>query len=120
MEQKADVCPHGWLKGLPCGQCDEQNVREATATREKQAPKPRFSEDEVRLMGVGAPSVLKLVRDRQRAVCDRIYAQVKNGNLSLTAELAEYACLRDIETDLTNTLRRFEAAEEQAHANANA
>jgi hypothetical protein len=75
--------------------------------------------DEVRLLGLSAPQLIKMLREREERLLLRMYGEFKNGKLDQLAALSEFACLRDIQNDIQIALRRHTAQEENKHADTN-
>lgn len=76
----------------------------------------KLSEAEVRLLGVATPQLLTMLREKEASLLNRIYGEFKNGKLDQLAALTEFAVLRDLQADITKTVRRWEAQEEKRHA----
>lgn len=64
-----------------------------------------FSPEEVRMLGVGAPALLKMLRSREENLLNRIYGEFRNGRTDFISLLAEWATYRDQINDITRALR---------------
>lgn len=76
----------------------------------------KLSDTEVRLLGLSAPQLMKLLTEREERLLNKLYGELKNGRLEQTAALIEFATIRDLKNDITTALRRHEAQEEKVHA----
>lgn len=77
-----------------------------------------LTQDEVRLLGLAAPQILKLMQEREKRVLARMYGEFKNSKQDQFMNVAEFACIRDIINDINSALRQHTAQEEKRHANA--
>lgn len=68
----------------------------------------KMHEDELRLMGMAAPQILKLLKTREERVLQRMHATFKAGDEHQISNLAEFATLRDLINDVNSALRQFE------------
>lgn len=122
MAAEIKLCKHGLIEDK-CGQCDEVRlvgqIAQLRALPVRPPEVPAFTADEARLLGVSTPQILKILRLREKNLLDRIYGEVKQGNLNQAAALAEFGCLRDIQNDIENTLKRHAAQEEKAYDTGN-
>ena len=75
----------------------------------------RMAEDELRMLGMSAPTLLKLLRAREARVLGRMHAEFKAGNRDQLTNLAEFATIRDQINDITSALRAFEHQEGMHH-----
>lgn len=78
----------------------------------------KFSDAEVRLLGVATPQLLTMLRERESILLNKLYGEVKAGKLDQLAALTEFCVLRDLQNDITKTLRRWEAQEAKRHGTA--
>lgn len=95
-----DICHHGFINGK-CGQCAELGL-------DKVAPpaKPeKFTKEEVAVFGLGAPQMIRLIQSRITNVLGRMHGEFKAGKHDQLTALAEYSTLRDLEIEITNTLK---------------
>lgn len=72
----------------------------------------------MRVLALGAPSLLKLLELREQRTLARIYGEFKNGKLEQLGNLAEFCAIRDQLTDIKSALKQFERTEDKRHANA--
>jgi hypothetical protein len=75
-----------------------------------------FTEDEVRIMGLAAPQMLKLLESREAQTLNKIYGEFRNNKLDQTAALAEFTCLRSLINDIKNVLNQHQKQETKRHA----
>lgn len=75
--------------------------------------------EEIRILGLSAPVLLKMLKGREDRILQKIYGEFKNGNTDLALMLAEFTCLRDQINDITTVLRAHEKEEEKRHADTN-
>lgn len=55
-----------------------------------------FHPDELRLVVLSAPAILKMLKAREDRVINRMYGEFRAGKTEQLASLAELACLRDM------------------------
>jgi thiamine kinase-like enzyme len=75
----------------------------------------QFSDTEIRLLGVATPQLLKMLHEKEVQLLNRIYGDFKAGNLDQLAALTEFTVLRDLQNEITKTMRRWEAQEAKLH-----
>lgn len=68
-----------------------------------------FNDDELRMLSVSAPVVLRMLEKREKTVTDKIYGNFRNGELDHTAHIAEMCAYRDLQTEIKNALNRHKA-----------
>ena len=78
-----------------------------------------FSPEEVRIIGLCAPQILKLLHGKEEQVLNKIYGELKNNKLDQAAALAEFACLRGLSNDIKNVLAQHHNQETKKHESAN-
>lgn len=67
-----------------------------------------FSEDELRVLGLCAPTILRMLKAREEKIIARMYGEFRNGKIDHLASLAELACVRDQIHEINAALLRFE------------
>jgi hypothetical protein len=72
-----------------------------------------FTADELRLIGVAGPTMLRMFKSRETRIVDRMYGEFRNGKTDHLTSLAELACVRDIINEITNALKQLERKEMQ-------
>lgn len=65
----------------------------------------QFNDDELRMLSVAAPVVLRMLEKREKIVTDRIYGNFRNGDLDHTANIAEMCAYRDLQSEIKNALK---------------
>lgn len=72
-----------------------------------------FTADELRLIGVAGPTLIRFFKSREIRIVDRMYGEFRNGKVDHLTSLAELACVRDITNEITNALKQLERKEAQ-------
>jgi len=80
----------------------------------------KFDQTELRVLGLSAPTILKMLREREARVLGKIYGEIRNGKPDQAMALAEFACIRDLINEITSALQQHNAHEEKTHATADA
>lgn len=62
-------------------------------------------EDELKLLGLGAPALLRILRKREATALGRLYNEYRSGAQDLRPATAEWAAYTDLIRDLENKLR---------------
>lgn len=75
--------------------------------------------EELHILGLSAPTLLRMLKAREDRVLSKIYGEFKNGKADHTMALAEFACIRDQINEITNALASHEKLEEKKHATTN-
>lgn len=75
--------------------------------------------DEVRIIGLCAPQLFKLLRQREERLLKKMYGEFRSGNRALLTVIAEWASVRDQLNEITNVLNQHTKQEEISHATAN-
>ena len=65
----------------------------------------KFTPDELRVISLSGGIWLKLLREREARILNRIYGEFRNGKTDHTAALAEFCSVRDQIQEITNSLR---------------
>lgn len=78
----------------------------------------KLSDTEVRLLGLSAPQLVKMLDVKEERLLNKLYGEVKNGKYDQLTALVEFSVIRDLKNDLTTTLRQHQAQEDKLHANA--
>lgn len=63
-----------------------------------------FTPDELRLLGVGGPVWLNMLRSREDRIIQKIYGEFRNGKTEFLPAIAELACVRDQIYEITSAL----------------
>lgn len=63
-----------------------------------------FSPDQLRMIGVGAPLWLQMLKDREDRIVSKIYGEFRNGKTDFLSLIAELACVRDQIHEITSAL----------------
>lgn len=61
--------------------------------------------DETRVLGMAAPSILRMLKVREERLITRMYGDFRAGKHEQTAALAELACLRELTRDINQALQ---------------
>ena len=67
-----------------------------------------FTDDELRMLGLCAPTILKMLKNREEKIVTRMYGEFRNGKTDHLSALAEFACVRDQIHEITSALGRLE------------
>lgn len=68
----------------------------------------KFTPDELRLVGLAGPMMLRMLRAREENLIQRIYGEYKNGKTDHLASIAELACIRDQTNEITFAMKQNE------------
>ena len=74
-----------------------------------------LTETDIRLIGLSAPVLLKLLRAREARLLGGIYGQFRAGKLDQTTALAEWASVRDQIHEIESVLRQHDKQEGKKH-----
>lgn len=74
-----------------------------------------FTPEEVRIIGLCAPQIMKLLQSKEEHLLNKIYGEFRNNNLDQTAALAEFACIRGLTNDIKNVLAQHLKQETKRH-----
>ncbi len=77
-----------------------------------------LSADELRLVALCAPQLLKLLEAREERILNRIYGEWRSGKTKHLASLAEWVSVRDQLSEIKTALRNNNEKEEKRHADA--
>ena len=75
-----------------------------------------FQPDEIQILGLSAPIVLKMLKGKEEQILQRIYGEFRNGKDDQRIALAEFACIRGLTNDIQSVLRQHENVEGAKHA----
>lgn len=64
-----------------------------------------FDPDEMRIISLAAPVLLKVLKKKEEEVIRRIVGEFRNGHTEQTANLAELCSIRSISHEITTGLR---------------
>jgi len=67
-----------------------------------------FSRDELQILGLSAPMILRMLKTREEKIVTRMYGEFRNGKTEHLTGLAELACLRDLQHEIQSALARNE------------
>lgn len=65
-----------------------------------------FTPDELRMIGVGGPLWLRLLKAREERIVNKIYGEFKNNKTDQLLNIAELACVRDQINEITAALKQ--------------
>lgn len=68
----------------------------------------QFSNDEIKIVELSAPVWLKMLRERETRILDKIYGGFRSGQKDFLTDIAEYAVVREQIKEITNTLKQGE------------
>lgn len=74
--------------------------------------------EEIRLVALCAPQLIKLLEAREARILNRIYGEWRNGKTEHLTSLAEWASVRDQLSEIKNAIRTNDKQEDRKHANA--
>lgn len=75
--------------------------------------------EEIRLLGLSAPLLLRMLKRREERVLNKIYGEFTNGKHDQLTNLAEWASLQSQIRELNAVLAQHHSQEEKRHANGN-
>ena len=64
-----------------------------------------FDPDELRILSMSAPIFLKILRDREKRITDRMCGEFRNGKVEQISNLAELCSVRDQLREIITDLR---------------
>lgn len=67
-----------------------------------------LNHEEIKLLGLCAPTILKMLKSREERVISRMYGEFRNGKTDHLTSLAELACVRDQIHEINAALGRLE------------
>lgn len=67
-----------------------------------------LTNDEIRVLGMCAPVVIRMLKAREERTVTRIYGEFRNGKTDHLASLAEIACIRDLVHEINSAIGRIE------------
>lgn len=73
--------------------------------------------EEIRLLGISAPILLKLLRKREDRILNKIYGEFSNGKHDQLTNLAEWVSVRSQIHEMNSALQTNTQQEEKRHAN---
>lgn len=71
-----------------------------------------LSPDEVRIISLSAPMLLKMLKAREERTILRIYGEFRSGKENQLSSIAELACVRDQINEIQSIMRLNEASKE--------
>ena len=77
-----------------------------------------YDDTEIRLLGLSAPALMKMLRSKEQRVLGTMYGEFKSGKTDFLARLAEWACVRDQISEIESVLRQHEKKEGVKHERA--
>lgn len=78
-----------------------------------------FTPEEIRIIGLAAPQMLKLLEGREQRILNKIYGAWQNGETEHLASLAEWASLRSQMNEIKTVLTQHHSQETKRHADTN-
>ena len=73
--------------------------------------------EEIHIIGISAPILLKLLQAREARILSGIYGEFKKGKQDHLMQLAAFCCVRDQINEINNALRVHDKEQEIKHAN---
>lgn len=67
-----------------------------------------LTNDEIRVLGLCAPVIIRMLKSREERVISRIYGEFRNGKTDHLSSLAELACIRDQIHEINAAIGRME------------
>ena len=67
-----------------------------------------MTQDEVRILGVSAPILLRMLKEREERLITRMYGDFRAGKLDQVAALAELACIRELSREINHALETLQ------------
>jgi hypothetical protein len=71
-----------------------------------------FTDDELRMLGLCAPVILRMFKAREDRIISRMYGEFRNGKVDHLTAIAELACVRDQIHEIQSALARNEKGKE--------
>lgn len=65
-----------------------------------------FQNDELKIIAISGPIWVKMLREREQRLLNKIYGGFRNSQKDFTADLAEFCVIRDQISEITNALKR--------------
>ncbi len=65
----------------------------------------KWSTDEIRIVALSAPLLIKMLKDREERCIARMYGEFRNGKVEQLPNLAELSCIRDIVHEIETAQR---------------
>jgi hypothetical protein len=75
-----------------------------------------MSPEEIHILGLSAPILLKMLIARKERILAGIYGEFKNGKQDNLMQLAAFCCVQDQINDIGSALRTHEQLEGKRHA----
>lgn len=75
--------------------------------------------EEIRLLGISAPVLLRLLKKREDRILNKIYGEFTTGKHDQLTNLAEWVSVRSQIHEMNSALRNNELQEEKRHARDN-
>lgn len=72
--------------------------------------------EEIRIVGLAAPQMLKLLTAHEDRILNKIYGAWRNGHTEHVAALAEWACIRSQINEIKSVLTQHHGQETKRHA----
>jgi hypothetical protein len=67
-----------------------------------------LTNDEIRVLGMCAPVIIRMLKTREERIIARMYGEFRNGKTEHLASLAEIACIRDQIHEINSAIGRLE------------
>jgi hypothetical protein len=67
-----------------------------------------LTNDEIRVLGLCAPIIVRMLKGREEKIISRIYGEFRNGKTDHLSSLAEIACIRDQIHEINAAVGRVE------------
>lgn len=78
----------------------------------------QLSQEEIHIIGLCAPSLLKLLRTREERILKKIHGEFRSGKHDQLTALAEFCSVRDQIAEIESVLRQDTIQQEKIHADA--
>lgn len=76
----------------------------------------QFGPEEIRILGLAAPQILKLLALREDRILNKIYGAWQNGETAHLTSLAEWVCVRSQINEIKSVLSQHHNQETKKHA----
>ncbi len=65
-----------------------------------------FNEDDMKILRLSGPTILKGLENRMRICLDTMYGRYRAGHKDFITDVAEFAVIKDQMTEITNALNK--------------
>lgn len=67
-----------------------------------------FSPDDLRIIGITGPTLLRMLKEREEMIVSRIYGEYRAGKTEFLALIAELACVKDQISEIKSAILQNE------------